>query len=84
MQRAAKEWDFERAALLRDEIMELKSKGAPKDEPSERQKEAIEHVEQKVGPRTGAKIRLDADDAKAALEARKKPKPPRRGKEPIL
>jgi hypothetical protein len=55
MQRAAREWDFERAALLRDEILELKSKGAPKDEPSERQKEAIGHVEEKVGPRSGKK-----------------------------
>ncbi|MEA3136768.1 MAG: hypothetical protein QOC71_1049, partial [Thermoplasmata archaeon] len=52
-----------------------------KDEPSERQKEAVEHVEAKVGPRTGKKIRLDAEDARAALAARKKPKP---GKDPIL
>jgi excinuclease ABC subunit B len=53
MQRAAKEWDFERAALLRDEIMELKSKGGPKDEPSPRVAEAQHKVEGKVGPRRG-------------------------------
>jgi excinuclease ABC subunit B len=55
MQRAAKEWDFERAALLRDEIMELKSQGAPKDEPSPRVAEAMHKVEEAVGPRSGKK-----------------------------
>jgi excinuclease ABC subunit B len=80
MQRAAREWDFERAALLRDEIMELKSKPAPKDEPSERQKEAVEHVTERVGSRTGASIRRQPGDAAAA----KKKRPPRPGNEPIL
>ncbi len=51
MQEAAKAWDFERAALLRDEIIELKDKGAKPDEPSERQKAAQERVESKVGKR---------------------------------
>src|SRR5688572_9740479 len=83
MQRAAKEWDFERAALLRDEIMELKSKPAPKDEPSERQKEALEHVTERVGSRTGASIRKTIQDAEAMKDAKKK-RPPRPGKEPIL
>src|SRR5688572_26471334 len=53
MQRAAKEWDFERAALLRDEIMDLKAKGAPKDEPAPRVAEATHKVEEKMGPRKG-------------------------------
>ncbi|MHB1262577.1 MAG: excinuclease ABC subunit UvrB [Thermoplasmatota archaeon] len=82
MQRAAKEWDFERAALLRDEIMELKSKPAPKDEPSERQKEAVEHVTERVGSRTGASIRKTIEDAEAAKGAKKRPA--KRGKEPLL
>jgi excinuclease ABC subunit B len=84
MQRAAREWDFERAALLRDEILELKSKGAPKDEPSERQKEAVEHVEQKVGPRVGGLVGK-AEKVHQAREdeaARKKARP--HGKGPIL
>jgi excinuclease ABC subunit B len=51
MQAAAKAWDFEKAALLRDEILELKTKMTPKDEPSPRQKEAQAHVEERVGPR---------------------------------
>ncbi len=53
MQAAAKAWDFERAALLRDEIMDLKTKGTPKDEVSPREKEAREHVEERMGPRKG-------------------------------
>src|SRR5205823_2491750 len=53
MQSAAKAWDFERAALLRDEIMELKSGAGPKDLPSPKMQEAMEHVEEKVGPRKG-------------------------------
>jgi excinuclease ABC subunit B len=83
MQRAAREWDFERAALLRDEIMELKAKGTPKDEPSPRQKEAIEHVTERVGSRTGASIRKTIEDAEAMKGAKGK-RPPRKGKEPIL
>ncbi len=51
MQAAAKEWDFERAALLRDQILELKLKGAPKDSPSPRQQAAAAKVEEKMGPR---------------------------------
>ncbi|HUR62666.1 MAG TPA: excinuclease ABC subunit UvrB [Candidatus Thermoplasmatota archaeon] len=51
MQAAAKAWDFEKAALLRDEILQLKSGQLPKDAPSERQLEAQKHVEEKVGPR---------------------------------
>ncbi len=51
MQDAAKSWDFERAALLRDQILELKTKGAPKDKPSEREAEAQAKVEEKVGKR---------------------------------
>jgi excinuclease ABC subunit B len=84
MQRAAKEWDFERAALLRDEIMELKSKGAPRDEPSERQKEAIEHVESKVGPRTGTTLATRMAQAEAAKKAAATR--PKKGKtrEPLL
>ncbi len=53
MQAAAKAWDFERAALLRDEILELKSKGAPKDEAAPRVLEAQGKVEERVGPRRG-------------------------------
>jgi excinuclease ABC subunit B len=53
MQAAAKAWDFERAALLRDEIMELKAGASPRDEPGPRVKEAQEKVEEKVGPRKG-------------------------------
>jgi hypothetical protein len=53
MQAAAKAWDFERAALLRDEIMQLKAGAMPKDEPSERQAEAKGKVEERVGPRKG-------------------------------
>ncbi len=51
MQEAAKGWDFERAALLRDEVIELKSRGAKPDEPSERQKKGKEAVEGRVGKR---------------------------------
>ncbi|MCA1819026.1 MAG: UvrB/UvrC motif-containing protein [Halobacteriales archaeon] len=51
MQSAAKAWDFEKAALIRDEIMQLKTGAAPKDEASPRMQEAIEHVEEKMGPR---------------------------------
>ncbi|HEX2066067.1 MAG TPA: UvrB/UvrC motif-containing protein, partial [Candidatus Thermoplasmatota archaeon] len=52
MQAAAKAWDFERAALLRDEILQLKSGHLPKDALPERVQEAQKHVEGKVGPRT--------------------------------
>jgi excinuclease ABC subunit B len=65
MQAAAKGWDFEKAALLRDEILELKSGNAPKDEPSPRQKEAQAKVEGLVGPRKG----------KAAAKGKKGPGP---------
>ncbi len=51
MQSAAKAWDFERAALLRDEIMELKSGQLPKDAKSERVVKAEHDVEERVGPR---------------------------------
>ncbi len=51
MQDAAKSWDFERAALLRDQILELKTKGAPKDKPTEREAEAQAKVEEKLGKR---------------------------------
>ena len=50
---AAKEWDFEKAALLRDQILELRTKGA-KDAPSAREAEAKAKVEAKVGKRGGA------------------------------
>jgi excinuclease ABC subunit B len=53
MQAAARAWDFERAALLRDEILELKTRATPRDEQSPRQKEAQQHVEERVGPRKG-------------------------------
>jgi excinuclease ABC subunit B len=54
MQAAAKAWDFEKAALLRDEILQLKTDaGSHKDEPSERQAAAQEKVEERVGPRRG-------------------------------
>jgi excinuclease ABC subunit B len=52
MQAAAKAWDFERAALLRDEILQLKSGQLPKDALPERVQEAQKHVEEKVGRRT--------------------------------
>jgi excinuclease ABC subunit B len=52
MQAAAKAWDFERAALLRDEILQLKSGNLPKDAVPERVQEAQKHAEEKVGPRT--------------------------------
>jgi excinuclease ABC subunit B len=55
MQAAAKAWDFERAALIRDEIMQLKAGEAPKDEASPRVQEAMQHAEEKVGPRKGAR-----------------------------
>jgi len=55
MREAAKAWDFERAALLRDEILELKSGLAPKDEPAPRVQEAKARVEERVGPRKGRK-----------------------------
>jgi len=51
MQAAAKAWDFERAALLRDEIMELKSGALPKDAKPERLAQAEHDVEERVGPR---------------------------------
>jgi excinuclease ABC subunit B len=53
MQEAARAWDFEKAALLRDEIMELKSGQMPRDEPAPRVVEAQHKVEEKVGPRKG-------------------------------
>ncbi len=53
MQAAAKAWDFEKAALLRDEIMELKGGLAPKDAPSDRVAAAQAKVEELVGPRKG-------------------------------
>ncbi len=53
MQEAAKAWDFERAALLRDEIMELKTQAMPKDEPAPRVAEATQKVEERMGPRKG-------------------------------
>ena len=54
MQQAAKDWDFEKAALLRDQILELKTKGAPKDAPSPKEADAAAKVEAKVGKRRGA------------------------------
>lgn len=53
MQEAARAWDFERAALLRDEIMELKAGQAPKDEPAPRVAEAQHKVEEQIGKRAG-------------------------------
>ena len=108
MQSAAKAWDFEKAALLRDEIIQLKSGSTPKDEASPRTQEAMEKVEEKVGPRrtpsqvarrifekSGIMAGKDAGgehgDAAAAGEAgvgdkaaKKKSRPKRPGKEPIL
>ena len=51
MQRAAKEWDFERAALLRDEIMEIKTQGPHGYVPSAREAEATDKVQEKLGKR---------------------------------
>ncbi len=51
MKAAAKAWDFERAAQLRDEIMELQAHGKPRDVGSKREQEAREKVEGKVGKR---------------------------------
>ena len=51
MQAAAKAWDFEKAALLRDQILELKTKGVPKDAPSPREAEAVKKVAERVGGR---------------------------------
>jgi excinuclease ABC subunit B len=75
MRDAAKAWDFERAALLRDQILELKSGVLPKDQPAPRVQEAKEKVEEKVGARSGAASAGADDDA-----ARKRPRPPRPGK----
>ncbi|MEA3143318.1 MAG: excinuclease subunit [Thermoplasmata archaeon] len=64
MQAAAKAWDFERAALLRDEIMQLKSGHLPKDAVPERVQEAQKHAEEKVGSRrlpSRAKAPADAE-----------------------
>jgi excinuclease ABC subunit B len=84
MQAAAKAWDFERAALIRDEIMELKAK-APKDEASPRVQEAEGAVEKKVGPRQVARRIVErsgllnpseavpGEAAKGTTEERKKP-----------
>ncbi len=52
MQDAAKAWDFERAATLRDEIMELRTIGPRGAAKSEREKKAQEKVEAKVGKRS--------------------------------
>jgi excinuclease ABC subunit B len=51
MQDAAKAWDFERAASLRDEIMELRMRGPKGGKASERESKAREKVEAKVGKR---------------------------------
>ncbi len=51
MQAAAKAWDFERAALLRDEIMELRTVGPGKSSVPEHEAEARKKVEDKVGTR---------------------------------
>lgn len=75
MQRAAKEWDFERAALLRDEIMELKSKGAPKDAPAPRVAEATHKVEEKVGKRTARQVARHLMEKSGAFQT-SPPEPP--------
>ncbi len=80
MQGAAKAWDFERAALLRDEIMELKTKQAPKDEPSPRQKEALEHVEEKVGKRSARQVARHIFERQALEGAEAAADKPRKGK----
>jgi excinuclease ABC subunit B len=48
MQAAAKAWDFERAAEIRDQIMELKMRGAPKREPTQRERAAREKVAERL------------------------------------
>ena len=48
MQAAAEAWDFERAAQIRDQIMELKARGAPARERSPREQAAREKVKQKM------------------------------------
>lgn len=53
MQAAAKAWDFERAAQLRDDIMELRSKPAPKDKPSAREADAAEKIKNKLEKKDG-------------------------------
>jgi len=52
MQAAAKAWDFERAALLRDEILELKKVGPGKETVSERERAAREKAKAKLGKAT--------------------------------
>jgi excinuclease ABC subunit B len=74
MQRAAKEWDFERAALLRDEILELKSKGAPKDEPAPRVAEATHKVEEKVGKRSARQVARHLMEKSGAFQSAQEPK----------
>ncbi|MGB0653193.1 MAG: excinuclease ABC subunit UvrB [Thermoplasmatota archaeon] len=54
MKKAAKEWDFERAAQIRDELMELRTKGPGKKSTSPRQEAAQAKVEEKIGPRKKA------------------------------
>ncbi len=70
MQAAAKEWDFERAALLRDQILELKLKGAPKDAPSPRQAEATAKIEERMGPRSKPAGAKKPSPKKAAAKKR--------------
>ncbi len=48
---AAKAWDFEKAALLRDQILELRTKGAPKEALTKREAQAKAKVEEKLGAR---------------------------------
>ncbi|MEK6986362.1 MAG: excinuclease ABC subunit UvrB [Candidatus Thermoplasmatota archaeon] len=79
MQASAKAWDFEKAALLRDEIMELKSSSQPKDAPSDRVAAAQAKVEELVGPRKANPRQVarrifekSAVEAQAAKEDKKK------------
>ncbi len=93
MQSAAKAWDFERAALLRDEIMQLKSGQLPKDAKPERVAQAEHDVEERVGPRkkpmqvarrifekSGAMLEKGGGDANAAHAEPAKDDAPKKGR----